>query len=179
MSTPGDDWIACPRCRAALVRAERSGMPRPHCPACGFTFFANPGLGAASVIRDVAGRVLLVQRAPRQFGGGRWCFPCGFVEWGEDVREAAAREALEEAGVEVVIGEALQVASNFHDPEKPTIGVWFAATMADPAATPIAGDDAVAVGWFDPAAPPPLAFPTDATLLARLAERRGRGSAEV
>jgi len=27
----------------------------------------------------------------------------------------------------------------------------------------------VAVGWFDPSEPPPLAFPTDATLLARLA----------
>ena len=74
-----------------------------------------------------------------------------------------------EAGVEVVIGEAVQVASNFHEPEKPTIGVWFAATLADPAVHPVAGDDAVAVDWFDPAAPPPLAFPTDAALLERLA----------
>jgi len=43
--------------------------------------------------------------------------------------------------------------------------------VADPAARPVAGDDAVAVGWFDPTAPPPLAFPTDAALLARLARR--------
>ena len=57
----------------------------------------------------------------------------------------------------------------FHEPEKPTIGVWFAARLADPAARPVAGDDAVAVDWFEPAAPPPLAFPTDAALLARLA----------
>jgi len=169
MPLPGEDWVACPRCRTALERVVRGGIARPSCPRCGFVFFANPGVGAACVIRDAAGRVLLVRRAPGQFGAGRWCFPCGFVEWGEDVRAAAAREAREEAGVEVVIGEPVQVTSNFHEPEKPTIGVWFAATLADPAVHPVAGDDAVAVDWFDPAAPPPLAFPTDAALLARLA----------
>ena len=171
----GDDWIACPRCREPLTRAPRGGIARPTCAGCGFVFFANPGVGAAAVIRDGAGRVLLVQRGPGQFGAGRWCLPCGFVEWGEDVREAAAREAREEAGVEVTIGEPLQVASNFHEPEKPTIGIWFAATLADPAAKPVAGDDAVAVGWFDPAAPPPLAFPTDVGLLRRLASATGSG----
>jgi len=69
----------------------------------------------------------------------------------------------------MTVGEVLQVASNFHDPEKPTIGIWFAARLVDPHATPVAGDDAVAVAWFDPASPPRLAFPTDATLLAQLA----------
>jgi 8-oxo-dGTP diphosphatase len=168
MATPGDDWTCCPRCRAALERVVRSGIPRPTCPACGLVFFANPGVGAACVIRDAAGRVLLVQRGAGHWGAGLWCFPCGFVEWGEDVRATAAREALEEAGVEVRIGEPVQVASNFHEPAKPTVGIWFAATLisADP---PVAGDDAVAVGWFEPGAPPPLAFPTDAALLARLA----------
>ena len=169
MSGHGHDWAWCPHCRAALARATRGGAPRPHCPACGFTFFANPGVGAASVIRDANGRILLVQRGPEQFGAGRWCFPCGFVEWGEDVREAARREALEEAGIEVVIGDPIHVASNFHDPTKSTVGIWFAAQMVDPAAEPVAGDDAVAIGWFDPAVPPPLAFPNDAVLLARLA----------
>jgi ADP-ribose pyrophosphatase YjhB (NUDIX family) len=169
VSRPGDDWCWCPRCGKPLVPVERGGIGRPGCVACGFVFFANPGLGAAAVIGDAAGRVLLVQRGPRQFGAGRWCFPCGFVEWGEDVRAAAAREALEEAGVRVTIGDVLQVASNFHDPKRPSIGVWFAAMLADAGAAPVAGDDAVAAGWFEPANPPPLAFPTDAELLARLA----------
>jgi ADP-ribose pyrophosphatase YjhB (NUDIX family) len=167
--TSGHDWSWCPRCRAALVIARHGATSRPHCAACGFTFFANPGVGAACVIRDGVGRVLLVQRGPLQFGAGRWCFPCGFVEWGEDVREAARREALEEAGIAVVVGDPVQVASNFHEPEKPTVGIWFEARMIDPTADPVAGDDAVGVRWFDPSAPPPLAFPTDAALLARLA----------
>ena len=172
MPALGDDWAWCPYCRGALARVERGGRPRPTCTACGFVFFANPGVGAAVVIRDAAGRVLLVQRGAGQFGAGRWCFPCGFVEWGEDVRDAARRETREEAGVDVVLGEPLQVASNFHEARKPTIGVWFAATLTDPAACPVAGDDAEAVGWFDPLSPPPLAFPTDAGLLERLGRRR-------
>ena len=113
-----------------------------------------------------------MQRGAGHFGAGAWCIPCGYVEWGEDVRAAAAREAREEAGIRVAIGDVLQVASNFHEPAKPTIGVWFRATLVDAAAMPVAGDDAVAVGWFDPRRPPPLAFPTDAALIARLAARR-------
>ncbi len=171
MLGPGDDWKFCPRCAAELVRVARTGPARPRCPSCGFVYYANPGIGAATVVRDAGGRILLVKRSPHQWGGGRWCFPCGFVEWGEDVRAAAIRETREEAGVEVVLGDVVQVGSNFHDPKKPTIGVWFAATLADPTATPKAGDDAVDVGWFDPADPPPLAFPTDVALLARLARR--------
>ncbi len=170
----GDDWRCCPRCGAALTHRMRGGAPRPSCDACGFAFFANMGVGAAVVILDGAGRVLLVQRGPGHFGARLWCLPCGYVEWDEDVREAAAREALEEAGVAVEIGEVVHVATNRHEPERPTVGIWFAARLIDPRAEPRGGDDAVAAGWFDPAAPPPLAFPTDAPVLARLAAGRPR-----
>ena len=169
----GDDWAWCPTCRAPLGRVDRGGRPRPTCPGCGFVFFANPGVGAAAVVRDTAGRVLLVQRGPRQHGAGTWCIPCGFVEWGEDVRATAVRETREEAGVDVELGDVLQVASNFHDRDQPSVGIWVAAQLVDPGATAVAGEDAVAVGWFDPASPPPLAFPTDATLLAKLAAAGG------
>ena len=41
------------------------------------------------MIANPLGRVLLVQRGPGHTGAGLWCLPCGYVEWGEDVREAA------------------------------------------------------------------------------------------
>jgi 8-oxo-dGTP diphosphatase len=116
--------------------------------------------------------VLLIQRAHDQFGAGLWCLPCGYVEWGEDLRDAAAREALEEAGVAIELGAVVQVAVNRHEPDRPTVGIWFSARLVDPRAEPCAGDDAVAVGWFDPAMPPPLAFPTDRPVLASFAARR-------
>lgn len=170
MSPLGDDWRFCPRCGVPL----KSGAPRPLCERCDFVFFANMGVGVAAAIDDGAGRVLLVQRADGQFGAGLWCLPCGYVEWGEDLRAAAAREALEEAGVAVELGDVLQVAVNRHDPDRPTVGIWLSARLVDPHAEPRAGDDAVAVGWFDPATPPTLAFPTDRPVLAGLAARRSR-----
>ena len=168
----GHDWHWCPHCGQTLGRSERGGAPRPTCAACGFTFFANMGVGAAVVVRDGAGRVLLVQRGPEQFGAGRWCFPCGFVEWGEDVADAARREALEEAGVDVMLGEIVQVTTNLHEPSRPTVGVWFAATLVDATSEPVAGSDAVGVAWFDPGEPPDLAFPADSLLFERLARDR-------
>ena len=165
MALPTDDWTACPRCQGRLERA----VDHVRCAACGFLHYPNMGLGAAVVVRNARGDVLMVQRSAHQYGAGRWCFPCGFVEWGEDVRAGAAREAREEAGLEVTIGDPVYVTTNVHQPEKPTVGIWFAATRVDPTAEPVAGDDAVAVAWVDPATPPPLAFPSDAALLAKLA----------
>jgi ADP-ribose pyrophosphatase YjhB (NUDIX family) len=165
VSLPTDDWQWCPRCARPLEhRGDHVG-----CPTCGFVSFPNMGTGAAVVVRDARGRVLMVKRSAHQFGAGKWCFPCGYVEWGEDIRAAARREAREEAGIDVAIGDPVHVETNLHQPDKPTVGIWFAATMRDPTATPVAGDDADGVGWFDPASPPPLAFPTDAALLAKLA----------
>ena len=120
--------------------------------------------------RDERGRVLLVKRAD-----GRWCVPCGFCDWGEDVRAAAARECREESGIEVEIGEVMQVASNFHDPEKPTVGVWFAARAVG--GTLQAGDDASDAGWFALDDLPELAFPTDVMLFEGLRQSGGQGAA--
>ena len=168
----GSDWRFCPRCGAMLEPRLAGGLPRPACARCDFLFFANMGVGVAAVIENRAGEVLLVQRARDQYGAGLWCLPCGYVEWDEDLRAAVAREALEEAGLVVEVGDVVQVTVNRHEPEKPTVGIWFSARVVDPLAEPCAGDDAVAVGWFDPAAPPALAFPTDQPVLAGLLERR-------
>jgi ADP-ribose pyrophosphatase YjhB (NUDIX family) len=130
------------------------------------------GVGVAVVVVDDAGWVLLVQRAREQYGAGQWCLPCGYVGWGEDLRAAAAREALEETGLEVEIGDVAQVTVNRHEPTRPTVGIWFNAWRVDPRAEPCAGDDAAAVGWFDPSSPPVLAFPTDRPVIASAVARR-------
>lgn len=46
-------------------------------------------------------RILLVKRAPRLIEGGKWGLVGGFVERDETIRQAAAREILEETGYEV------------------------------------------------------------------------------
>lgn len=32
---------------------------------------------------------------------GKWCFPCGYLDWDETAEEAAIRETYEEAGVDL------------------------------------------------------------------------------
>src|SRR5437867_3012327 len=110
----GDDWRFCPHCGATLDPRGSGRLPHLACARCGFAVFANMAVGTAVVINGLSGRVLLVQRAPGHFGAGLWCLPCGYVEWGEDIRNAAAREALEEAGVVVEVGDVVQVAVNRH-----------------------------------------------------------------
>jgi ADP-ribose pyrophosphatase YjhB (NUDIX family) len=129
----------------------------------------RPNVGVAAVVSNDRGEVLLGRRTYGQFAG-LWCIPCGYVEWDEDIREAAARELREETGLEVRVGDVAAVHSNFHAPEKQTVGVWFHAEVIGGELHPADGEF-TEVGYWSPAAPPPLAFPTDVLVMEMLASR--------
>jgi 8-oxo-dGTP diphosphatase len=160
-----------------METAFTKGAMRRRCPSCGFVHFRNPGVGAAVVVFDDDGRLLMVRRGPTATRSGFWSVPAGYVEYGEDVREAAARELLEETGLVAEVGDVVHVASNFHDPAKLTVGIWFEGVVTGGDLR--AGDDADDVGWYSIDALPPLAFETDAELIVRLAEASRQSIDEV
>ncbi|GIW42933.1 MAG: DNA mismatch repair protein MutT [Candidatus Binatia bacterium] len=137
--------------------------PAPHfrCLQCQQVHYRNPAVGVAVLLVE-GDRVLLARRARGRYAG-QWCVPCGYVEWGEEVRNAARREMKEETGLEVTILSVCDVRSNFHDPERQTVGVWFWGERQSGDLRP--GDDVDAVAFFAFDRLPPLAFPTDQAIL--------------
>ncbi len=67
----------------------------------------RPIIGVGAVIVD-GDRGLLVRRATEPLKG-EWSVPGGMLELGEKLREGTAREALEETGLQVAVGEVLDV----------------------------------------------------------------------
>jgi 8-oxo-dGTP diphosphatase len=159
------DYKFCPRCGRHLTLQQRGDRIRPVCEGCGFILYRNPAVGVAVVL--LQGEQILLGRRARGPYQGHWCIPCGYVEWGEDVRDAAQREFLEETGLEVAVGEVYAVHSNFHNPQSLTVGVWFSGRVTGGSLQP--GDDLDRARYFPlDALPEPLAFPTDALVLERL-----------
>nr|HID58773.1 NUDIX domain-containing protein [Desulfobacterales bacterium] len=162
----------CPRCGGRLkdvgqslkTKAGEKVRKRLKCSSCGRILYENPIVGVAAILLD--GDSILLARRKGTFSG-QWCIPCGYVEYDEDVREAAKREFWEETGLEVEIREVFDVHSNFHDPECHTVGIWFLADCIGGELRP--GDDVSEVSFFPlKNLPGEIAFPTDRLVLDKL-----------
>ncbi|MFZ5586055.1 MAG: NUDIX domain-containing protein [Thermodesulfobacteriota bacterium] len=145
------------------------------CPACGADVAAwrNP-FPTVDVVIELAGRgdpppIVLIQRKNPPLG---WALPGGFVDYGETVEAAAAREMAEETGLAV---ELLGVLGVYSDPARDrrqhNLSVVFVG-RAQGESQP--GDDAAGLAVCDPAEPPgPLCFDHARILEHYRAWRRG------
>jgi len=101
------------------------------------------------------GSILLVKRRFDPYKG-LWAIPGGFVEEGETVEQAAAREIFEETGVRIKIKKLVGVYSDPKRDPRGTVSVAFIAKALSKEAK--GGDDAEEAKWFKLSEIPPLAF---------------------
>lgn len=144
---------------------ESAGQPRPVCPNCGRVVYYDPKIAATAIVQR-QGQVLLIRRAS-EVGYGQWSMPGGYVDRGELVEAAAAREAWEETGLEVAVE---QMVGLFSEAGHPVIVAAYAAREVGGQLQ--AGPEALEVAFFPLDQLPPLAFPRDALILERWRQMR-------
>jgi ADP-ribose pyrophosphatase YjhB (NUDIX family) len=147
-------------------------MPELPCPHCGRPTgrYDQPRLTVDAVVIDGTGRVLLIERGHPPPG---WALPGGFVDAGETLEAAVARELEEETGL---VARAVR---QFHtysepgrDPRHPTVSTVF---LVEAEGTPRAGDDAAAAAFHPFSRLPGLAF-DHARILEDVARFRAAGT---
>ena len=91
----------CVNCGSELVPREVEGRLVEGCPNDDFVLWRDPKVVTAVVV-EADGGIVLGRRAIEP-ALGQWCLPGGFVNDDEGPLDAAARECLEEIGVEVEV----------------------------------------------------------------------------
>ena len=108
------------------------------------------GVGVGAIIVDNRGRLFLARRGIKAKNErGLWEFPGGSVEFGETMAAALRREMREEFGIEIIVGELLDVVDHILKEERQH---WVSATYL---CTIIAGEPHIMepekcaeIGWF-------------------------------
>jgi ADP-ribose pyrophosphatase YjhB (NUDIX family) len=163
----------CSQCGAPVELRVPEGdqLPRYVCTACGTIHYQNPLL-VVGCVPEHEGSILLCRRAiePRR---GFWTVPAGFMENGETLQQAAARESQEEALARVEIGSLLAVVHVLHAKQ---VHVFFRAAL--PEARFAAGPESLEVALFAPGDIPwdELAFRSTDFALRHYLEDRAAGS---
>lgn len=121
-----------------------------------------PRVGVSTLVRDRAGRVLLVRRGKPPFLG-TWSLPGGHVEPGERLADAAAREVHEETGLAISGRSRIDVAEIIAGEYHYVLIVFGAAGEGEPRA----GSDAADARWFEPTEIDALPMNEDTRALVR------------
>lgn len=162
----------CTQCGAKVEFRIPPGdhLARYVCDACGTIHYQNPRL-VVGCVPEYDGKILLCRRAiePRR---GYWTVPAGFMENGETLQQAAARESYEEALARVEVGSLLSVVHVLHAHQ---VHVFFRATLREPAFG--VGVESLETVLVEPEDIPwsDIAFPSTDFTLHRYLEDRATG----
>ena len=159
----------CFYCGGPLQTVENEmRQVRLWCPRCHVKFYKNPVPAVAALVLR-GDDLLLVRRAAPPFEGS-WCLPGGFIESGERVLDALARELKEETGLKKKEAELVDVVSFVDEnPEgKGVIIIGYRVGRFE--GEPRPGDDAREVRFFPLSDLPPIPFSSHRALIEKIRE---------
>lgn len=114
----------------------------------------RPRVGCGVVIFNDKGQYLMGKRKSKH-GSNLYCVPGGWIEFGESFEGSVAREAMEEAGLELANIEFLGATNNFFPQEKlHTISIVMGATAVGSPRV-MEPDKCESWGWYDDWLAPP------------------------
>jgi 8-oxo-dGTP diphosphatase len=145
----------CPRCGQALPN-----RPPTACVACGYAIWVNPRPTGTVIIVD-NGRFLALKRV-REPRAGYWDLPGGFSDGFELPADTAVREAREELGLRVELGEFIGMyvgRYTYQGETLPVLDCFWLASIVD-GELQLDPEEASAHTWLSLADPPGLAFTT-------------------
>ncbi len=137
----------------------------------GWTRLLTPRVGAAAVVFDDEGRLLLANRAD----GRGWCLPGGYSDAHEPPKETVVREVREEVGLEVEVEGLLGVYSVTQRSGGKIVAItFFCRAVGGEART---SDETIEVAWFpEEALPSPLFGAHPVRIADAFAVRRGEAA---
>lgn len=143
---------------------------RAVCPACHTIHYVNP-LNVVGTLPIYQDKVLLCKRniEPRK---GKWTLPAGYMELDESLPDGAARETVEEAGIEFDMQALFSIVSL---PQAGQVHYFYLAHMRNDQINP--GPETQEAQLFDEADIPwdELAFKTSRETLERFFADRAKG----
>ena len=166
----------CPHCGSRLA-----STPPTRCDSCSYALYVNPRpTGTVILVRDdgLAGREFLALRRVREPRAGWWDLPGGFCDGWEHPADAAVREAREELGVDVRLGDfaGMYVGRYHHQGETlPVLDCFWLATIAA-GEIRIDPSEASEYAWLPLRDPPRLAFDTMNLVIRDVVSRLDRQS---
>ena len=146
-------WLAqhrfCGRCRAELQDSESDSAV--FCPVCGARYFPQLAPAVLVAVTGNEGREILLAHN-RNFEGNVHSLIAGFVESGETVEQAVAREVMEETSIRI---KNIRYLRSQPWPFPNSLMLAFRAEYLSGTAAPD-GAELDSLGWFRPDDLPPL-----------------------
>ncbi|MFJ8214855.1 NUDIX domain-containing protein [Streptomyces sp. NPDC096033] len=145
-------------CSTCGTPFDTTDWPRP-CTACGAVTYRNPLPVAVALlpVEDAAGTGLVVITRTIEPAKGGTALPGGFIDFGEDWREAVVRELREETGIEAPADE-VTLADALSSPQGHLLLFGLLPPRPASALPPSAPTDET-TGWHLLHTPTDLAFP--------------------